>query len=219
MKYKKRFKGILFDMDGVLVDSMQYHCKSFQKIFKDLGISVDEEEIYKREGQASREIFEQIFNMKDVNLNEDQINKIVQERRKIFSEIEKTKIFKQVKKILPELRNHYKLGVVSGSNEETVKRFVDKEFNGIFDSVVTGDDVSRTKPDPEPFYKGSKELELEKNNTMIVENAPLGIKASDRAEMYCIAVATYLPQDMLNNADIVFNNHDDLVSFMREELL
>ncbi len=216
---RDKIKGILFDMDGVLIDSMRYHTESFQNIFKELNMEVDPIEIYKREGQKSKEIFQQIFDLKDVEISAEELEDLVKKRRRIFREIENTKPYHEIQEIIPALKLRYKLGVVSGSNRETVNKFINKEYKNMFDAVITGDDVENTKPNPEPFKKGSKILNLKEDEIVVIENSPLGIKSVKETEMYCIAVSSYLPVKYLSKARKTFKNHKELKKYLENEFL
>ena len=215
MKSKSHIKGFIFDMDGVLIDSMKYHYKSFSKIFDDLNIRLKPEEVYKREGQSSKEIFQQILQEKGVKMSEEKIKGLVDRRRNIFEDLEETKSYSEMQEIMPLLKEKYKLGVVSGSNKETVNKFISKEYENTFDAIVTGDDVENTKPDPEPFKKGSKILNLNENEIIVIENSPLGIKSVNKTKMTCIGVATYLPQKYLKEAKKTFKNHKELKIYLK----
>jgi beta-phosphoglucomutase len=105
-----------------------------------------------------------------------------------------------------------KLALVTGSNEKSVMKVVEEAgLDKAFDAIVTSDDVERGKPYPDPYLKGMEMLGAEKAKSVVVENAPLGIKAAKAAGAgYVIAVTTTLPDEYLTEADDIMPSFVDL---------
>ncbi len=80
----------------------------------------------------------------------------------------------------------------------------------MFEATVTGDEVKRGKPHPQPFLKALKIMGLQPNDVVVIENAPFGITAAKRAGLFCIALETSLPKKYLTNADKVVKSFKDL---------
>ena len=112
------------------------------------------------------------------------------------------------------LKTRFLLSVVSGSDHLIVHSIVDQLFPGIFDIVVTGDDVINSKPDPDPFLKAVELLKVRPEECIIVENAILGVEAAKKAEIYCIGVPTYLKPSQLDRADLVVSDHKKLMEHL-----
>lgn len=219
MKLKKDINGILFDMDGVLVDSMKYHVKSFEEAMKNEGLEIEPKEIYEREGEGSEIIISDILDEENIKVTEEKVENLVRKKRDFFEKIEETKIFPGMEKMLRKLRREYKLGLVSGSNRENVQKFVRKYFKGVFDYVITEDDVLNQKPSPEPYLKCLRHLNLKKEEGIVIENAPLGVRSAKNAGLLCVAIATYLPEESLSEADFVLKNHEEFKKWIRKGFL
>ena len=81
---------------------------------------------------------------------------------------------------------------------------------GLFDAIVTGDEVTNGKPDPEPYRTVAGRLGLSPSECLVIENAPLGIQSARAAGMRCLALETTLPAGRLPQADRVFSSAGDL---------
>ncbi|PTD93542.1 HAD family phosphatase [archaeon SCG-AAA382B04] len=212
-----QIKALLFDMDGVLIDSMRYHTKSFLQAFRKYDVKIKEEKIYNLEGKEDIYIIKDILEQK--NLENLDSKKIAKERREIFNQIERTKVFDGMPELLKKITKEYELSVVSGSTRRNLNNFVNKFYPNIFDCLVSGDDLSNQKPHPEPFEKCVKGVNIEKDEAIAIENAPLGVESVKNAELACIAVATYVQPQSLKEADIVFENHKELKAYLKNNFL
>jgi HAD superfamily hydrolase (TIGR01509 family) len=104
--------------------------------------------------------------------------------------------------------------MVSGADRTIVKTIVDHFFPDIFDAVVSGEDVNKGKPEPDPFLKAARMLDVNPVDCVVVENATKGVEAAKRAGMYCVAVPTYVSPDKLERADRIFDNHGELAQYL-----
>lgn len=211
-------KAIVFDMDGVLIDSMSFHAIAWQKAFESFGLEVDRKLFFEMEGMNQERMIREILDMKDREVTSKNIDKIAKKKTKITEEKLRIKTFGRTAELLPKLKEKYKLGVVSGSTREFVDDIIGKYFQNCFDVVVAGRDTDENKPSPDPYLKALEKLDLPKEEILVVENAPLGVESAKRAELTCIAVSTYLSEDKLGGADLVLDNHRELVEFLEKGL-
>lgn len=203
-------KAIIFDMDGVLVDSMPYHADAWKKVFEEEGITIERETIYWLEGSNHRGIVTSVYQKHDRAASEDDIKRLSEEKKDIFRKIHKLEVFPGVKELLVELKDKYKLAVVSGSDREVVKEIVNTRFPGVFQVVLSGSDVQEGKPSPEPYLLALDKLGASNEESIVVENSPRGIESAKNAGIKCIAIPTYLPKEALRDADIVVKDHEEL---------
>jgi beta-phosphoglucomutase-like phosphatase (HAD superfamily) len=115
---------------------------------------------------------------------------------------------------LPILRERFLLSVVSGADRNIVHDIIDDLFDGIFDIVLSGEDVERGKPEPDPFLKVAGMLDVDRSECLVVENAPMGVKAANRAGMFCVAVPTYVSKESIATADKIVDDHRILKQFL-----
>lgn len=207
-------KAIIFDADGVLVDSMYFQADSWVKAFKDVGINITRRDIYELEGSNDSRLIKAIFEKAGREPEPQQFEQLPEKKRELL-EFDKIKPYKGILDCLKELKQHFKLAMVSGSNRNTVEKIVNKFFSGCFDVVISGSDHERGKPNPDPFLTALEKLDLTKNECIVVENSPLGITSARRAGLYCVAVASVLEPEMIQHADLVLKDHDALICYLK----
>jgi beta-phosphoglucomutase len=207
-------KAVIFDVDGVLVDSMSYQADAWAKAFEEIGITVTRRDIYELEGSNDSRLIKAIFEKAGKEPEPWHFEQLPERKREAleFSEI---KPFEGILDCIKELKQHFKLAMVSGSNRTTVKKIIERFFLGCFDVVINGSDLERGKPDPDPFLKALEILDLTKNECIVVENAPLGITAAKRAGLFCVAVASMLEPEKMQHADLTLENHAALLEYLR----
>ena len=101
-----------------------------------------------------------------------------------------------------------KTAIITGANRARLDELLAGHLKGFFEIAVTSDDVTNTKPFPEPYLKGAALLKLSPADCLVIENAPLGIRSAKEAGMTVIAVRTTLPDKYLRQADYIV---DDLI--------
>jgi HAD superfamily hydrolase (TIGR01509 family) len=207
-------KAIIFDMDGVLTDSMPYHALAMKKVFSELDITIDMQDIYEREGEKTVDVVNFLLEKgTDDSSVYDRID-IVGKYIAKFGHIAEIRVFEGMKDCLQALKTNFLLAVVSGSDKPIVYDIMQNEFAGIFDVIVTGDDVQRGKPSPDPYLKAVAMLKVRKDECIVVENAPMGVDSALSAGLCCIAVPTYLAPEKLSRANLLIPDHGELVNYL-----
>lgn len=204
-------KAVLFDMDGVLFDSMKNHTLSWYKAISDLGVPCEQEEFYQYEGATGKwtinHIFQRAYGRK---ATEEEVEDIYTEKSRYFNELPEAGPMPGARELLTEVKHHGLIPVlVTGSGQRSLLKRLDKEYPGIFMSeyMVTAFDVKHGKPNPEPYLKGLEKAGVKPDEAFVVENAPLGVKAAVAAGIFTIAVNTGpIPDKQLwkAGADLVF---------------
>ncbi|MDR1696549.1 MAG: HAD family phosphatase [Endomicrobium sp.] len=212
----ERFKAVLFDMDGVIVDTMPYHFISWFEILKRYGVRVSPMTVFEMEGAKWGAVIEFAYKQAGKKLTAGLADKIRFERETIFNKYFNRYVFEGIPEFIKSLKKQSILtGLVSGSSLEEAKRFLPKSIYGLFDVIVTGDMVKHSKPYPDPYLTAAKELGISAKECLVIENAPYGIKAAKAAKMHCLAVATSLHKDKLKKADRVFETHMELYGYLK----
>ncbi|MDD5020631.1 MAG: HAD family phosphatase [Endomicrobiaceae bacterium] len=203
----KKFKAILFDMDGILIDSMPYHFISWFEVMRQYNIRITPFEIYEKEGEKSELCVEYFFKRNKRKITRKLVNKITKQRTEIFNKYLKSYIFDGIEEILLKLKKQgYKIAIVTGSRKADALRMLPKEIFNLFDVIVSSDNIKSGKPHPEPYLTASKLLNIKPSQCMVIENAPCGIKSAKSAKMYCVAITTSLPDQYLKQADKIYND-------------
>ncbi|MDW7731199.1 MAG: HAD family phosphatase [Methanolobus sp.] len=208
-------EALIFDVDGVLVDSMHLHARAWKKAFGEAGIEFDEKDIYGMEGANDKGIVEMIMKNLDTVVNEDIFTSVPLRKHELFN-IDDVRMFDGIGNCLAGLKNDYLLAVVSGSDRNAVENMMGRFFPDIFDVMVSGSDVICGKPDPYPYNKAVEQLGVSKENCIVVENAPLGVEAAKSAGLFCIGLPTYVDSTQLECADLVLKDHAELIAYLRE---
>lgn len=207
-------KGLVFDVDGVLMDSMPYHADAWVKAFGEAGIHITKMDIYEIEGSNHKGVVDIIFRKAGMEPKTSDYEVFLKKKREYFLQNNRAEPFKDMPACLQALKEKYKLAVASGADRTIVNSLMDRFYPGIFEAIVSGEDVTRGKPDPEPYLTAARKLGLEPEECMVIENAPLGIKSAKMAGIYCVAVPTYLPKEKLMDADMVLRDHAELIGYL-----
>ena len=212
----KKYSTFLFDMDGVVVDSMPSHADSWKEIFREYGLTLNDEDIFRREGMAGIDSIAEIFSEKNCQVPTTEELMSLQERKITIFKDYNVKVFEGIRDILGCLKdNGARIGLVTGSLRRSVEHMLDYEMLSFFDAVVTVDDVKRGKPFPDPYIRALELLDSSVKDSLVIENAPMGIKAAKAAALYCVAIETTLPASYLEEADIIVSDHCELKSFLK----
>lgn len=214
---KINLKAVLFDMDGVLFDSMKNHAKAWNKAMSMYGMNLSEEEAYMHEGRTGASTINIVcMRERGCNADEEEIKKIYQTKSDIFNTLPKAEPMPGAYTLLRNIKESGLQPVlVTGSGQLSLIDNLNHHFPGIFQKefMVTAFDVKYGKPNPEPYLMGLKKAGIAPNEAVVVENAPLGVKAGVTAGIFTIAVNTGpLPDSALldEGANLLFGSMQEL---------
>ena len=211
----KNVNTVIFDMDGVIVDGMPYHIKSWKEALSTIGMSASDLDIYLMEGMTGRETMEKFINKSNISISDETADKVIKLKHKIFNEIFTVTLMKGIENFLLELKDRqYKLALVTGTRLEVVKKVLQMGLENVFKVIVTGEMVNKGKPNPEPYMKALDELNARKEDCIVIENAPAGITSAKGAGLTCFAVQTSLSEEYLQDADKIFQDIDEVSGFL-----
>lgn len=205
-------KVALFDMDGVLLDSMPNHAVAWQVSMKKFGLDMTAEDAYATEGMKGVDTIRiMVKNQKNEDISEETAQAMYDEKAREFAKMPRAKVMPGVKMLMKKMRDEgIEIGIVTGSAQRPLIKRVAREFCRYVeaDKIVTAYDVKHGKPSPMPYKTGlAKFGKLKPWNAIVVENAPLGVRAGVAANFFTIAVNTGpLPDEALSGegANIVF---------------
>lgn len=210
-------KTVLFDMDGVLYDSMPAHAISWERTVSELGIPCHVEEFYLYEGQTGRQTISQLFERGFGRPSTDEENKKVYARKThYFTQQGAAPVMGGAREVLDKtVQAGFVPVLVTGSGQPSLLDKLQHNFPGIFirERMVTAMDVVKGKPDPEPYLRGLGKTGATPCEAIVVENAPLGVRAAVAAGIFTIAVNTGpLSEQQLydEGADIVLSGMEEL---------
>jgi len=214
-------KALIFDMDGVLVDAMPFHYEAMKTAVKEItNIDLDKRTFYLLEGMPVEEMALEIFKLKGYlvddsskkNMSEEEpiiqtSEEVAKRKKEIFTEMNIIpKPYDGVRELISnDLRGCMK-AVVSGAAKQEVDTIIEQNFGkDNFDLIMNGDELEgKGKPDPAPFKVAIQRLNLNNNEALVVENAPLGIKSANDAGIYSIVT--------LNTSPLAIDDFKELIS-------
>jgi len=215
----RKSKALLFDMDGIVTDTMPWHCSSWIKAFRDFfHINVSENEIYEREGEKSEKSVKEILTKHNIISDDKEISIFLKYKSEIFTKSQNLPLFKDMGRLLLYLKKYKILALVTGTPMHELKGgFPERIFN-LFDIVVTSTDTSKGKPHPEPYLKALAHLNIMNHDALVIENAPYGIESAISAKIEVIAIPTSLPVNKLKNATYICSNHQHFYNLIYSEV-
>ncbi|MDL2322621.1 HAD-IA family hydrolase [Bacteroidales bacterium OttesenSCG-928-A17] len=216
-------KAVLFDMDGVLYDSMPSHVRAWKETMSSLGIHSSEEDFYLYEGRTGSSTINILFN-RDLgrDATDEEIKEIYARKAQRFIELEGSgsKPMSGIMEVLSLVKSlGLKRVIVTGSGQHSLIDKLEKDFPGFFskDLMVTAYDVQFGKPHPEPYLMGLNKAGIQADEALVVENAPLGVESAKAAGIKTFAVNTGpLPDQVLKDAgaDRIFPNMKSLAEYL-----
>lgn len=207
-------KGVLFDMDGVLVNNLEIHRQAFAEFFRRYGVERTFDELSRVFGKGNDDIMGELMPA-DV-VERVGIRQLGYEKEAIYREIYAPIITPQpgLLAFLAECeREGLRSAVGSSGYKANVDFVLDKcNIRRYFEATVAGDEVTRCKPDPEIYLTAAAKLGLDACECIVFEDAEAGIEAAKRAGMKVVALATTFDREFLatTDADMIIGNFRDI---------
>lgn len=210
------FKAVLFDFDGVVIDTEHKRFTDLRVVLKRYGLELEDSGFADLPGKKTAEFVREKFPTLEAGLPE----RIAEERRDLqHNELEGYKLIEGIKELLLSLKDkEYRLALVTGSQSFIVEELLDmNELSGYFEIMITGEDFKSSKPDPECYKLALGKLGLDKNEVVIIEDAPHGIEAGKKAGCKVFAVKSSFRGNELKKADKVFDTLSDIKAYFEKE--
>ncbi|KQR92521.1 ABC transporter ATP-binding protein [Chryseobacterium sp. Leaf180] len=183
-------KAVLFDMDGVIVDTEPLHRKAYFKTFAELGIEVSEELYNSFTGASTKRVCEILIAQFHLKQTVEEITAIKRDHFKdYFYHDETFDLILGVRQLIEHYFNHgIKLIVASSASMTTINMVFDKfKLEDYFGGKISGADLTESKPDPEIFQLAAKMAGEPIKNCLVIEDSTNGIIAAHRAGIFCVA--------------------------------
>ena len=210
-------KAVLFDMDGVLYDSMPHHAIAWQRSMAIFGIHMTEADAYATEGARGIDtIRKMVQQQKGEEITLERAQEMYDEKTRQFHAMGEAPLMPGILGLMENIHQQgLQIGVVTGSGQRPLINRLVHDFGNYLDEqhIVTAYDVKRGKPHPDPYLMGMEKAGTKPWETIVIENAPLGVSAGVAAQTFTIAVNTGpLPDQALSErgADLLFRKMTDL---------
>ncbi len=205
---------VIFDMDGVIVDTEPVHRYAYYKQFAELNIEVTEAMYTSFTGFSTRNTFQ---TLKEQFQLEQEVEDLIQRKRSIFNDAFDTKedleLLEGVRALIEDLhQNGIQLIVASSASKVTIDRvFTRFGLHDFFTHIVSGEDFPKSKPHPAIFEHAASLSIAPKENCIVIEDSTNGVKAAKAAGIFCVGYNSEHSKDQnLDEADRVINHFNEL---------
>lgn len=215
-----QIKGVIFDLDGLLIDSEELHYLAWVKVLKPLGLNFSKKENFNYAGKQIDITAGELLEKYNLNVAKE---KLVKQRRKIIIKYLKDKDVKLMPYAQGAVKffakkNGTKLGLASGSVKEMIILKLKKAgLYNFFSIIVAGDDIKRGKPYPDIYLFATEKLKLKPNACLAFEDTQYGVESAKSAGLFCFAVPNkYSRKQNFSKADKVFPNLKEVIEYIKK---
>ncbi len=214
--YSRKLKAVFFDQDGVLFNSMPYHAQSWELAMNENGLPFTKNQTYRNEGRTGASVINEAYRLiHGVDAPQEVVEAVYAAKSAHFIRLtggQLPELIPGIQDVLRFLHEHgVQCWVVTGSGQRNLISSLNDTFDHVFTGIICAYDVTHGKPDPEPYLKAWERSGFAKNECMVVENAPLGVRAGKAAGLYTVAVNT----GILSDADLAAEGADIVLPDMK----
>ena len=212
--------AVIFDLDGVIVDTAKYHYLAWRKLANKLGFDFTEEQNELLKGVSRVKSLEILLEIGGVSLSNSEKEQYMFEKNENYlsyiTKMDQSELLPNMKSILEHLKNKG-VSIALGSASKNAKLILDTtDITSYFDAIVDGNKVSAAKPDPEVFLLAAKLLNKNPDECIVVEDAQAGIQAANDAKMMSIGIGD---KEILKEASYVFASTSALTNDFFDKLI
>lgn len=211
--------GVIFDMDGVLIDSADAHFQSWKLLAREIGTEVTKDQFDATFGRHNRDVIPIVFNV----IESEKVKQLADRKEELYRDLvrEDAPIVDGAIDLVQSLHQQgIPLAVGSSAPRANIELIL--TFMGVedcFSALVSADEVTRGKPDPQVFSLCCEKLRLPPAQCVVIEDAPAGIEAAFTAGTKCVAILMHHPRETFAQADLVVEKLTDLSVGKIEKLI
>lgn len=216
-------KACIFDLDGVLVDTAKYHFIAWKRLAADLGVEFTEHDNEQLKGLSRDASLDYILHKAFITATTSE-REVWKELKNnwyldLVNQMQEDEVLPNCKELLADLKSHH-VKIALGSASKNAKLILDRvNITQYFDSIIDGTKTSKSKPDPEVFLLGAKEMQCNSSECIVFEDAISGVKAAKIGGFFTIGIGE---QQVLSEANIVMPdlkqlNYEQLLKIFRGE--
>lgn len=213
-----KHKGIIFDLDGVIVDTAKFHFLAWRKLANDLGFDITNEQNEKLKGVSRNHSLQQILTWGEKTASEEEFEQYMASKNEDYlakiADMSEEDLLPGIKKVLDYLTEEkipFALGSASKNARPILKSL---KIHDRFAGIVDGNDVSKAKPNPEVFVIAAEKLNLNPKDCIVFEDSLAGVKAAKNAGMLSIGIGD---EEILKEADYNFADFTEIkIEFIKE---
>jgi HAD superfamily hydrolase (TIGR01509 family) len=205
---------VIFDMDGVIVDTEPVHRYAYFQQFSELNIHVTEEQFTSFTGNSTRNVFQKVKSLFGL---EQAVEDLIQRKRTIFNDAFDNKadleLLDGVEKLIIDFHEKgMQLILASSASKVTIERVFGRfRLHNYFTHIVSGEDFPKSKPDPAIFIHAATLSIASKANCIVIEDSTNGVKAAKAAGIYCVGYnSIHSKMQDLSEADFIINHFSEI---------
>lgn len=208
------FKAVLFDMDGVIVDTEPLHHKAYHQMFNDVNIEVSDTLYASFTGQSTFAICEQLVSHFNLPLSPYTLVEIKRDRFKVLFDNDKSLAL--LDGVLDLIKDYHSNGMAlilaSSASMDNINRIFERfDLNQYFKAKISGADLKASKPNPEIFIKASELSKHKPEDCFVIEDSTNGISAAKSANLFCIAFKSPHSEGQdYSKADVIVNHFSEI---------
>ncbi len=212
-------RALAIDLDGTLMDSMQFHARAWQEAFQAFQLDAPLDWFLLWEGVRGPEVIARALALLDAERSADEQQQILALKRARFEALHEPMPLPGLAALTATLQDlRYPVAVVTGSEHQVAARGLERiGFAEVVRVIVGSDDVMNGKPAPDPYLQAARALGVNPAHALVLENAPVGVDSAKAASIPCIAVTTTLPYHAIQHADYVLPGLEDFSELLRRE--
>lgn len=212
-------KAVIWDMDGVLVDTGPFHFQAWRRILRERGRDLTEKGFLESFGMKSVDILRKVLG----ELRPEELNLLARRKEEYYREelAERVRPLPGAMAILESLREAgFHQALASSAPPKNIGLVLDSlGIAHYFEALVSGDEVEAGKPDPEIFLEASRRLGVSPRRCVVLEDSVAGVRAARAAGMRCVAITNSNPQEKLGEADMIVRTLEEISPQTLEMLL
>ena len=218
MNVPKEIKCVIFDMDGVIIDSEEIHKKAYYETFASIGVTVSDDLYKTLTGSSTINAFQKLVAHFKLDLDPEEL--VLNKRKRYVNFFENDPNLHLVKGVEELIKHCYNkeltLVLASSSAMVNINRVFNRfNLNQYFTSKISGADLEKSKPHPEIFEKAAILANTLKENCIVIEDSDNGIKAANDANIFVVGYKNPMAADQtLKNADFIIDDFNTLKDFI-----
>lgn len=213
-------KAVIFDMDGLMIDSERVTFEGYQHVMKKMGLEITRDFYLTLLGKPIKGIYQRFY---DTYGNDFPIEAVIKEVHQYMADLFETEgvpLKPGLSQLLEYLKAHqYRTIVATSSNRDRVDKILARAgITAYFDDSICGDEVTKGKPDPEVFLKSCEKLEVTPDQAIVLEDSEAGILAASRAkiQVLCVPDMKYPEPEFAKLTTKIISTLDDVITFLQD---
>jgi len=208
-------KAVIFDMDGVIFDSETMYIKDLMNFFEQYDIKIKEKDCIPLIGIDNKKYYEQAYKLWQDKTDFLTFNILLKKYFQSLNRDYQSVVRPEIYSVLKNISSKYKIALASSSRFYIINDALQKaNLDHYFSLIVSGEQFKESKPNPEIYLYTLNELNVAKNEALIIEDSPKGIEAANKAGVKVLALKDEKFNMDQSNADIIINNLNEIMNYL-----